>query len=277
MNCVTIRVHWTISLSGYGYFSILLILLILFRAFVEFDRQVIHHGSESLIHLPCIRVSVGARKMAEQILKDIRAAIRKYDPDLTQSLAEEALKKGLRPQKIVEEMSEELKAIGTEFSEGVIFLVELVGAATAAEGVMKVLRESIEKSKEKIHYQGKIVLGTVAGDIHSIGKNIVASVLIANGFEVIDIGEDQPVSAFVNKVKEEKPDIVGASALLTTTMTEQSKLVEALNKEGLRDKVKVIIGGAPITEEWCREIGADGYAHDAFEAVRLVKRLLNKD
>ena len=122
---------------------------------------------------------------------------------------------------------------------------------------------------------GKVVLGTVAGDLHEIGKTLVGTMLTANGFQVTDIGVDQSPEAFVKAIEENKADIVGASALLTTTMLQQKKLIEALKGAGLRDKVKVLIGGAPVTDRYASEIGADGYAEDAISAVDVAYRLMD--
>jgi methylmalonyl-CoA mutase cobalamin-binding domain/chain len=121
---------------------------------------------------------------------------------------------------------------------------------------------------------GRVVLGTVEGDLHEIGKTLVGTMLTANGFEVTDIGIDQPAAEFVNAVKETGATLVGASALLTTTMLHQQEVIEALREAGLREQVKVMVGGAPVTENWAEKIGADGYAEDAISAIDLAKRLV---
>jgi methylmalonyl-CoA mutase cobalamin-binding domain/chain len=120
-----------------------------------------------------------------------------------------------------------------------------------------------------------VVLGTVEGDLHEIGKTLVGTMLTANGFHVTDIGVDQPAEAFVSAVKENRATLIGASALLTTTMLQQRKIIEALQEAGLRSQVKVMVGGAPVTEAWTTEIGADGYAEDAISAVALAKKLVS--
>jgi methylmalonyl-CoA mutase cobalamin-binding domain/chain len=122
---------------------------------------------------------------------------------------------------------------------------------------------------------GRVVLGTVEGDMHEIGKTLVGTMLIANGFQVYDIGVDKSAAEFISTIKENNADIVGASALLTTTMLQQKKLIEALEEAGLRDKVKVMVGGAPVTQSYASEIGADGYAEDAISAVDLAFRLID--
>jgi methylmalonyl-CoA mutase cobalamin-binding domain/chain len=150
-----------------------------------------------------------------------------------------------------------------------------VAAAEAAKGAIdEVLQPEISRRREERRGLGVVVLGTVEGDIHDIGKNLVAAMLFAGGFEVIDLGKDVPTEEFIKKAKEVKADIVGASALLTTTIPMQREIIKALAKEGIRDKVKVIVGGAPVTQEWADEIGADGYGADAVEAVKLAKNLL---
>jgi len=212
----------------------------------------------------------------EKLMKKMREAIREYDPSLARNLVEEALSKSKSALVIVNEISAELQIIGDEFEAGNLFLTDLIGAAAAVEEAMEPLKRELEKSAEQIQYKGTVVMGTVEGDIHSIGKNIVTSLLRANGYEVIDVGADQPTSVFIDAVKKHDADVVGASALLRTTMMKQRTLMEALEEEGLRNKVKAIIGGAPVTKEWCKEIGADGYAREATDAVKLVDRLLSK-
>jgi len=123
---------------------------------------------------------------------------------------------------------------------------------------------------------GKVVIGTVAGDIHEIGKSLVATMLSANGFQVFDLGVDVPVSTFVEKAREVEADIVGLSALLTTTMLNQRRVIESFQEAGLREKVKVIVGGAPVSQSWAEEIGADGYSENAVGAVALAKELMGK-
>jgi methanogenic corrinoid protein MtbC1 len=148
----------------------------------------------------------------------------------------------------------------------------------AADPVQKVIKEILEpemlKKKEHRKSLGKVVLGTVAGDIHDIGKNIVAAMLFAAGFEVYDVGKDIPPDQFVAKAKEVNANMVGGSALLSTTLPMQREIVQGIVAAGLRDNVKLIFGGAPVTEEWVKEIGGDGYAENAIEAVNVAKKLL---
>jgi 5-methyltetrahydrofolate--homocysteine methyltransferase len=139
---------------------------------------------------------------------------------------------------------------------------------------LKVLEPAILKSTREKKTLGKVLIGTVEGDIHDIGKNIVGTLLMVAGFEVIDIGVDVPTEKFVEKIKEAKPEIVGMSALMTTTMAKMADVIEALKREGLREKVKVIIGGAPTSKKWAEEIGADAHGGDAIEAVEIAKKLV---
>jgi len=151
----------------------------------------------------------------------------------------------------------------------------LVAAAEPAQKAVKELLEpEIKKKAGERKSLGKVVIGTVQGDIHDIGKNIVAAMLFAAGFDVIDLGKDVPAEEFAKKAKEVGANIVGASALLSTTLPVQKEIIEALKAMGIRDKVKTIFGGAPCTPEWVEEIGGDGYAENAIEAVKVAKRLI---
>jgi corrinoid protein of di/trimethylamine methyltransferase len=212
---------------------------------------------------------------AENIIEKLRLAVLDYNLEEAASAAREIIRMGIDPLKAIEEgLAQGIREVGSKFANGEVFLPELIMAAETMKKALEVLEPELKKEKKERKTLGKVLLGTVAGDIHSIGKTIVASMLSANGFEVYDIGEDVPAEKFVEKVKELKPDILGLSALLTTTLPEQKVVIETLKKEGLRDKVKVIIGGAPTSKEWAKEIGADGYGADAAEAVEVVKKLL---
>jgi methylmalonyl-CoA mutase cobalamin-binding domain/chain len=142
------------------------------------------------------------------------------------------------------------------------------------KAAIAVLEPELAKRQQQRRVLGKVVIGTVAGDIHEIGKSLVATMLSANGFQVFDLGVDVPVSAFVEKAAEVEADIVGLSALLTTTMLNQGKVIESFQEAGLREKVKVIVGGAPVSQSWAEEIGADGYSENAIGAVALAKELM---
>lgn len=213
----------------------------------------------------------------DAIFEEIRDSVLSMDPDDLMDTVRKALSRGIDPISIVDDgLARGLRVVGRKFEEGEFFLIELVTAAEAAQRVIKeILQPEIGKRKAKRRSLGKIVLGTVEGDIHNIGKNIVGAMLFAAGFEVYDLGVDVPVAEFVKKAREVDADVVGASALLSTTRLVQKDIVQALVEEGIREKVKLIFGGAPVTEEWVEEIGGDGYAENGVEAVDLVKRLLN--
>lgn len=214
----------------------------------------------------------------ESILSRLMNAILNYDVEEAVKAAEEALKAGLDPIDAIENgLAKGIKIVGEKFGSGEIFLTELAIAAEAMKEALKVFEPAILRSGRERKSLGKVIIGTVEGDIHDIGKNIVSTLLMASGFEVIDLGVDVPVSVFVDKVREIKPDIVAMSALMTTTMLKMVDVIKALEREGLRDKVKVMIGGAPTSREWAREIGADGYGADAIEAVEVAKKLVGLD
>ena len=208
--------------------------------------------------------------------EEIVNAVLSFDGDKVNAAVKKALKEGRDPVKIVDELTKALRIVGKKFEDGEFFLMHLVAAA---EPVQKVIKETLEpemmKKQESRKSLGKVVLGTVAGDIHDIGKNIVGAMLFAAGFEVYDVGKDIPADQFVAKAKEVSANLVGASALLSTSLPMQREIVEGIVAAGLRDKVKLMFGGAPVTEEWVKEIGGDGYAENAIEAVNVAKRLLN--
>ncbi len=213
--------------------------------------------------------------MSVDLVKRLKEAVVVGDRDEAVKIAREVVDKGLDPLEALEKgLVAGVLEVGEKWVREEVFLTDVVMAAEAMKAASEVLRPEIVKRGEVVKRLGKVIIGTVAGDIHDIGKSLVALMLEASGFEVIDLGVDVPTETFVEKVRELKPDILGLSALLTTTMLEQKKVIEALKREGLRDKVKVIVGGAPVTEEWAKSIGADGYAEDAIRAVRLVKKLL---
>jgi corrinoid protein of di/trimethylamine methyltransferase len=211
------------------------------------------------------------------ILEQLRKAIQEYDVDQAKHFSREAIIGGLDPTEIIRKgPAVVLKEIGDKFACGELFLPELVAAGQAGEASIAVLNEEISRRSESTESLGKVVIGTVSGDVHSIGKNIVATMLRVAGFDVTDLGVDVPTDIFIQTVKELKPDILGLSALVTTTMDEQRKIIIRLKEEGLRRKVKVMVGGAPVTLEWAKEIGADCVGLDAQDAVEKALRLLGK-
>jgi trimethylamine corrinoid protein len=166
-----------------------------------------------------------------------------------------------------------IRELGDLFGRGEIFLPELIYSTEVMKKATTVIEGSIGKSE--IPKRGKMVIGTVAGDVHDIGKGIVASLVKSNGIEVFDLGREVPALTFIEKAEEYGADFIGSSALLTTTMTEQKKIEEILRKEGLRDKYKTMVGGAPVTKRWADKIGADAYCEDAAESVKVIMEWVN--
>jgi len=211
----------------------------------------------------------------EELIEKARNAIETYNIDGTIEYVKKSLQAGAEPLEIINNgLAMGLMKLGDQFEQGEIYLLELIAAAEAMNGAMTILRPLLETQKQELSRIGRVIIGSIEGDIHDIGKNIVASVLQATGFEVIDLGKDVPIETFVKKVKELNPDIVGTSALLSTTVLKQGDLVRRLEQEGLRSQVKILIGGAPTSPEWKQEIGADGYAADAIDAIAEAKRLM---
>jgi len=209
------------------------------------------------------------------LVSTLRDQLLTFDADKFVEVVKKSIDQGHDPIEVVNALTEILKEVGKKFESGEIFLVHLVVAGDAAKrATVEVLEPLIKKSSSKREALGKVLIGTVAGDIHDIGKNIVSMMLFTAGFEVNDIGKDVPTEDFVKKTKEYNADIVALSALLTTTLPVQREVIEALKKAGLRQKVKVLVGGAPATAKWAAEAGADGYGEDAIEAVRVAKKLM---
>jgi corrinoid protein of di/trimethylamine methyltransferase len=213
---------------------------------------------------------------SKSVFDEIIEAILNFDSDKVLQSSKKALDMGIAPAEIVEKaIAKALGVVGRKFESGELFLFDLIASGDVVNRAMKELLEpELIKSKVKRKSSGKVIIGSVQGDIHSIGKNIVAAMFTANGFEVFDLGEDVPLENFLKKAKEVNADIVGASALLSTTLPQQRELVKAFISQGLRERVKLMFGGAPVTEEWVKEIGGDGYAENAVDAVKLAKSLL---
>ena len=213
--------------------------------------------------------------MSEELYKKLMGAVVDGEPEDAEQFAKDALEAKLDPLTCINEgLMPGIKKVGEMFSTGEYFLPELIIGADAMKAALDILEPALVGGQER-DVVGRVVLGTVEGDLHEIGKTLVGTMLTANGFQVTDIGVDQKAEAFVKAIEENRADIVGASALLTTTMLQQKKLVEALESAGMRDKVKVMIGGAPVTERYAEEIGADGYAEDAISAVDIAYRLMD--
>ena len=211
--------------------------------------------------------------MDDELFEKLSQAVIDGEPEDAVAFAREALEKGLDPLEcITKGLTKGIQKVGELFAKGDYFLPELIIGADTMKGALEILEPAL-RGGQKREVVAKVVLGTVQGDLHEIGKTLVGTMLTANGFQVRDIGVDQTPEAFIDAIKETDATIVGASALLTTTMLQQEKLIQALKDAGLRDKVKVMIGGAPVTETYAKRIGADGYAEDAMSAVNLAFRL----
>lgn len=213
----------------------------------------------------------------EPILEDIQQAIIDLEEDETAELTKEAIDMGISPLVILEEgLTKGVRSVGDKFGRGEVFLPELAMSADcmrAGVDLVEPLLDEMDLADED--QAGKILVGTVDEDIHNIGKNILGTMLKANGFDVVDLGVEIPNETFVDAVEDEDPDILGMSALMTMTMDHQEEVIELLEKRGLRSEVKVMVGGAPTSEEWRDEIGADGYADNADAAVKRATELLD--
>lgn len=214
--------------------------------------------------------------MQKDMFFALKQSIIDLDGSKAVNLAKEVVEKGIDPVKAIESgYAQGLSIVGDRFEVGELFLPELMAAAKAMEDVLRILEPEIEKKKKTKKTLGRVVIGTVEGDIHEIGKNIVAAMFFANGFEVFDLGKDVPAGSFIGKAQEVGADIIACSALLSTTMAMQVRVIEKLTSQGIRNRVKIMVGGAPVTEDWAKSIGADGYAENAVKAVSIAKNLLN--
>ncbi len=208
----------------------------------------------------------------QEHLDSCRQAIIDGDAERSEELAKLTLDQGMPVLEVIDKgFVGGIREVGRLWEEGELFLPKLVIGADAMKRAMGVLRPALEGGEGARGRLGHVVIGTIEGDIHDIGKTLVATMLAANGFEVTDLGADVPVAKFVNTAKEKGADWIAISALLTTTMPGQKKVIEQLEAKSLRGGVKVMVGGAPCSEEWASEIGADGYAGDAVAAVALAK------
>ena len=189
-----------------------------------------------------------------------------------EDIVNSALATGESPKELLEALMAGLKACGDRFEKGEFFLPELMGSAEAFKLGMGILAPKLSVG-DRVS-QGKVVLGTVHGDVHDIGKNLVGFMLSSAGFTVLDIGNDVSTGGFVQAVRDHQPQVMGMSALLTTTMLGMEDVIKELKNQGLRDKVKVIIGGGPVSKKYAQDIGADAYGNDAAQAVTLVRSLL---
>lgn len=210
-------------------------------------------------------------------LDRIKQAVVSGDAPRAELLAREALEKGVDPGWLLDEgFIPGIQEVGRLWEEGEFFLPELMLGADAIKAAMAVLNPAIESGDGESSSPGRVVVGTVEGDIHDIGKSLVAAIFVAHGFQVEDLGADVPTDTIVKAAEESGADVICLSALLTTTMVNQKKVIEELCSRGIRERFKVLVGGSPVTEKWSREIGADGYGGNALEGVKIACRLLGK-
>jgi 5-methyltetrahydrofolate--homocysteine methyltransferase len=208
-----------------------------------------------------------------ETLSKLSTAVIEGNLDVMEDLTRQALDEGKEAQEVLNEgLMPGMDHVGVEFKAGNMFVPEVLRSARAMQASMNILRPMLAESG--VELAGKVLLGTVKGDLHDIGKNLVAMMCEGAGFEVKDLGKDVEPDAFVEEVKNFEPDVLGMSALLTTTMRAMEHTIKSLEEAGVRDKVKIIIGGAPVTQSFADQIGADGYASNAASAAELAKKLI---
>ncbi len=209
------------------------------------------------------------------VYEEIISAVISGDADSIKSEVNSALGEGSEPGDILEHgLIGGMSIVAERFRSGEMFLPEVIASANAMHGGLDIVKPLLAESD--VEGTGKIIIGTVAGDIHDIGKKIVVFLLEGNGYEVIDLGVDVPDEKFAQAVSEYKPNVLGLSALLTTTMPSMGNVINLLHEKGLRDKVKIIVGGASVTEEFARSIGADAYAVDASSGLEWIKKMISR-
>jgi methanogenic corrinoid protein MtbC1 len=209
-------------------------------------------------------------------MEQLKQSLLNYDNDAAMQAAQAVVAQGLDPVAALDAVMAAMHAIGEGFSRGDLWLPDLVCAANTAQAALPILEAEIKRTGKSVETLGTVVIGTVFGDLHSIGKTMVNVLMAAQGFKMIDLGTNVTAEQFVDAVKEYQPDILALSALLTTTAPEQGKVIKALEESGLREGVKIIVGGGAITPEFAKKIGADGYGATAPEAVDLAREILVK-
>lgn len=215
--------------------------------------------------------------MTNQLFRQMAQCIIDGDSEVSAELAQQAVVQGIDPLEAISQgFVVGVNQVGEAFAKGDAFLPELVMAGEAMKSAVAVLEPELARRGTERTMLGKVILCTVEGDIHEIGKTLVGTMLSSAGFKVFDLGVDVPVMKVVEKAREVNADIVAMSALLTTTMVHQKDVIEALEDIGIRSKVKVMVGGAPVTKEWVKQIGADGYSEDAIGAIKVAKQLLSQ-
>lgn len=214
--------------------------------------------------------------MIEGRLAELKDAVLKFDKNQAAAVARNALEQQIDPVQCAEAIADALRVIGEKYSKREAFIPELFLASKAANAALGLIIGEIKKQGKNMRSLGKVIIGTVFGDIHSIGKDIVATLLFAAGFEVIDLGVNVTSEQFLKAVRDHNPDILALSALLTTTAMQQRNVIEGLKSANIREKVKVLVGGSPINQEFADRIGADGYAATGPEGVEVARRLISK-
>ena len=213
----------------------------------------------------------------QEILENLGQAIIRGDKQSARENAQTAIDEGFDPLEAVDDgLSKGMEVVGAKFEKGDVFLPELLMAADTFNAAMEILSPIIEANKQKTSKLGTVLLATVKGDQHNIGKNIVAAVLETNGFEVVDIGIDQSTLNIIEAAQNHKADVIGLSSVMTTTMPYQKEVIDTLTEMGMREKFFVLVGGGPVSQNWADEIGADGYGQTAMDAVGIAKNLLSK-
>jgi corrinoid protein of di/trimethylamine methyltransferase len=211
----------------------------------------------------------------EAIFQQIEQAVIDGDKAATLERVKEAVEAGAEPEQVISRgLTPGLYIVGEKFDTGEFFLPDMMLAAEAMGAAVDFLDPFIQGRGLAENKTGRVVIGTVKGDLHSIGKDIVIMMLKAAGFQVFDLGVDVPAERFIEQVQQQQADLLGISALMTTTIQEQKQIIESLKEKGLRSQVKVIVGGAPLSEEWAEKIGADAYAADAIAGVKKARALL---
>jgi corrinoid protein of di/trimethylamine methyltransferase len=215
--------------------------------------------------------------VTDEIFEKMAQSIIDGDSEIAQELAQQAVNQDIDPLEAISQgFVIGVNKVGEAFAKGDAFLPELVMAGEAMKAAVAVLEPELARRGTERTMLGNVILCTVEGDIHEIGKTLVGTMLSSAGFKVFDLGVDVPVMKVVEKAREVNADIVAMSALLTTTMVHQKDVIEALEDIGIRSKVKVMVGGAPVTKEWVKQIGADGYSEDAIGAIKVAKQLLGR-